>query len=285
MKVQAEEKGGLDIDALPVHPWAARFPMRSEDELKAMAQSIKARGQRLPVVIGEAALTPGGVPTLCLIDGRNRVAACKLAGMVPTYTMLEGDADAWIADANLERRDLSKGQKAMLVAIRFPDGMKRGEGKDSLPNGVIKQRVSQARLVIKFCAEMVDEVISGQIGLDEAYAQANIRRAAQEVHVDRFATLRQTDPDLAELVTEERMTLSEAEAAVRDRREREENALRSHAQSMKDIDARFSSLGDAALNELAGFYKSKPERFHTTDLGASISMWIKKAQTLKEKLK
>jgi hypothetical protein len=39
------------------------------------------------------------------------------------------DQDAFIADANLERRDLTKGQKAMLIAIRFGDERKGGRGK------------------------------------------------------------------------------------------------------------------------------------------------------------
>ncbi|KWO55947.1 ParB/RepB/Spo0J family partition protein [Burkholderia territorii] len=288
MKQQVEGGDAIDVDALPVHPWAARFPMRSDDELQAMAQSIAAHGQRLPIVIGDAVLALGDAPTLCLIDGRNRLAACKLAGVAPVYTMLEGDADAWIADSNLERRDLTKGQKAMLIAVRFPGATNKGgrghKKTTEETSEVSAKRVSQARAVYHYCPEMVDAVIAGETGLDEAYTQANLRRAMQEVQADRFEVLRQADPDLADLVTEERMKLSEAEAAARDRREREENALRSHAQSMKDIEARFASLGEAALDELARFYKSRPERFHTDDLIGSIDVWVKKALALKERL-
>ncbi len=47
--------------------------------------------------------------------------------------MLNGeDQDAFIADANLERRDLSKGQKAMLIAEGFPQERKGGAGKRPL---------------------------------------------------------------------------------------------------------------------------------------------------------
>jgi hypothetical protein len=57
-----------------------------------------------------------------VIDGRNSIAACKRAGIAPHHVMVNGgDQDAFIADANLDRRDLTKGQKAMLVAIRFPE--------------------------------------------------------------------------------------------------------------------------------------------------------------------
>jgi len=67
----------VDVFSLPVHPWAARFPMRSDDDLDAMAESIKAHGLRMPVVLGMAIPSDGTVPTLCVIDGRNRIAGCE----------------------------------------------------------------------------------------------------------------------------------------------------------------------------------------------------------------
>jgi hypothetical protein len=63
--------------------------------------------------------------------------------------------------------------------------MKRGEGKESLPSGIIKQRVSQARTVNPYRAEMVDAVIDGTMGLDEAYAEANRKCIAELTEAER----------------------------------------------------------------------------------------------------
>jgi hypothetical protein len=101
----------------------------------------------------------------------------------PLYVMLNGeDQDAFIADANLERRDLTKGQKAMLLAVRFPDSNKGGRGKkgNAVESTELSQeRISRARVVNRLCPEMVDAVIEGKTGLDEAYAEANRRRATR----------------------------------------------------------------------------------------------------------
>jgi hypothetical protein len=91
------------------------------------------------------------------------------------------DQDAFIADANLERRDLNKGQKAMLVAARFPDPNKRGRGNKSTVSddfNVSETRIKTARAVRKYCSEMVPQIIDGSKSLDEAYAEANRRKLA-----------------------------------------------------------------------------------------------------------
>jgi len=54
-----------------------------------------------------------------LIDGRNRLAACKRAGVESHFQSLNGhDAQAFIVSANLVRCNLSKGQQAMI----YPEG-------------------------------------------------------------------------------------------------------------------------------------------------------------------
>ncbi|MFX1766168.1 ParB N-terminal domain-containing protein [Paraburkholderia sp. A1RI-2L] len=192
----------VDVFSLPVHPWAAMFPMRGDDDLNAMAESIKANGLRMPVVLGMLR-EEGSEPTLCVVDGRNRIAACKLAGVKPHTITLNGeDQDAFIADANLERRDLTKGQKAMLIAMRFGEERRGGRGKTASTNyaessQLSVRRVQQARAVRDNCPEMVPQVIEGALGLDEAYTEAQRRRAAQQTNEARFDVLRKSDPDLA----------------------------------------------------------------------------------------
>jgi ParB-like chromosome segregation protein Spo0J len=80
------------------------------DELAALAADIKQNGLRFPIVLDAEGKT--------LIDGRNRLKACEIAGVEPRFERLNGeDPKAFIVSANLARRDMSKGQKAIALAI------------------------------------------------------------------------------------------------------------------------------------------------------------------------
>lgn len=63
-----------------VHPYADRWPMRPADEIEDMAASITANGQRFPII-----LAADGT----LVDGRNRLRACELAGVKPWFQVYD----------------------------------------------------------------------------------------------------------------------------------------------------------------------------------------------------
>lgn len=203
-----------------VHPYASRWPMRSADELEEMAESIRSRRQRFPIT-----LTPDGV----LVDGRNRLAACTLADVAPWFEIdetltSEEEIGAFIWDANGDRRDMSKGQKAMLAALR--PGNQSLISRDS---GVSEAYASWARMVLKWCdTETVESVIDGSVSLNDAYAAAQQvkateqadeiaakkaaaeRKAQAERDARLLADLRDNRPDLATLVDEDRLPLPDA---------------------------------------------------------------------------
>ena len=58
------------------HPACLAFPRLADAELQELADDIKLRGLLHPVVVFH-----GQVP-----DGRNRLAACELAGVAPRFT-------------------------------------------------------------------------------------------------------------------------------------------------------------------------------------------------------
>jgi hypothetical protein len=61
-----------------------------------------------------------------LIDGRNRLKTCEMAGVEPTFVKLNGeDPTAYIASANLQRRQMTAGQQAMGMALIYPDGSRQ----------------------------------------------------------------------------------------------------------------------------------------------------------------
>lgn len=107
---------------MDVHPVADLFPMLSTCELNEMAESIRAEGLLNPCV------RQGDV----LLDGRNRLAACKLAGVEPRFVEYEGESPvAFILGINLARRHLDKGQKialALEIEPHFAEEARRRQG-------------------------------------------------------------------------------------------------------------------------------------------------------------
>jgi len=108
---------------MKIHPVAELFRMLSASELQEMAASIKRDGLLNPCVrMGDT-----------LLDGRNRLAACKLAGVEPTFTEYTGSSPvAFIIASNLARRHLDKGQKialALEIEPHFAEELKHNSGK------------------------------------------------------------------------------------------------------------------------------------------------------------
>ena len=94
---------------IKVHPAAADFPMLDESELGDLANDIATNGLIIPIVLDAT----GKI----LIDGRNRLRACEIAGVEPRFQRLDGeDLDAYVVSANIKRRNLTAQQRAMTAA-------------------------------------------------------------------------------------------------------------------------------------------------------------------------
>ena len=60
------------------------------------------------------------------------------------------------------RRHMTKGQRAMAVAKIYPELEKGGRGKTvRLPDGLSRQRISEARTILVYAADLADKVMSG----------------------------------------------------------------------------------------------------------------------------
>jgi hypothetical protein len=97
------------MTALKIHPAAELFPMLSNAELQELAADIKKKGLLFPISIygktGE------------LLDGRNRLAACEIAGVEPSRYCYPGDDPiGFVLSANIHRRHLTDEQKRDLIA-------------------------------------------------------------------------------------------------------------------------------------------------------------------------
>jgi hypothetical protein len=143
---------------LKVHPTADLFPMLPDDELQALADDIKQNGLVHPIILDHDGKL--------LIDGRNRLAACKLAGVEPRFEKLNGhDPLAYIFSTNLNRRDMSKGQKAMIVARARLFATNNTQTQVAAVAGIQQSRIAKAETVIKFAPDLVDGVTAGATSL------------------------------------------------------------------------------------------------------------------------
>ena len=84
---------------IPVHPAANIFPMMDEKRLAELALDIQQNGQReaIRLLAGE------------VLDGRNRLAACKRANVQPHFADVDADVNPWVYvwSLNGQRRDLT----------------------------------------------------------------------------------------------------------------------------------------------------------------------------------
>jgi hypothetical protein len=150
------------------------------------------------------------------LDGRNRVAACAIAGVDPQWQVYNGDPIAFIVEVNAERRHLTTGQRAMAVAIGLVEAGARSNGRfqrGSVPDDTSSSRSSwvqavwRAGLVLDHAPELADAVLRGDMALDGAHKQADERR-------DRTVRIAELDEQLAALVQAGVVDLEEAEERV-----------------------------------------------------------------------
>jgi len=93
------------------HPIADVWPMMDEAKLHELADDIRKNGQLVPVWLYEEKI----------LDGRNRWAACKIAGVEPKTKEYTGDEPtAFAVSLNDRRRHMNKGALAAVAAELEP---------------------------------------------------------------------------------------------------------------------------------------------------------------------
>lgn len=174
------------------HPAASLFPMLSEPELQELAEDIHKNGLIEPIALFEE----------MVIDGRNRLAACELAGVEPRFVRLNASLvpspTIYVMSKNLFRRHLTPSQKAAIAAESVPflseEAKKRQGGTTkygSVPIGTepeqtaVKGRareiaakaagvgvgsVCRAHAVMKADPARFKEIKEGKVSVNTAYA-------------------------------------------------------------------------------------------------------------------
>lgn len=91
----------------PIHPACAIWPRPSDEDVLALAESIRVNGLHNPIWL---------MPDGSIIEGKTRYEACQIAGIEPHYKTYEGnDPEGFTIDQNERRRHMSKPELAGIV--------------------------------------------------------------------------------------------------------------------------------------------------------------------------
>lgn len=184
------------------HPYADAFPMASEEELGELAESIAAVGLIHPIV-----LTPQGE----VLDGRNRLAACKQAGVEPAFETREGDDDDYkefVIGANTTGRRESMTVQIAAASTALILGHEKRKNGRWMRNSIIQNsglQGSAERESLRCAGLVMDElgpahlieVRDGEASLNKKYEQARRQKdereqaEARKVEAERQAELRE----------------------------------------------------------------------------------------------
>lgn len=195
-----------------IHPAAEIFPYMAEDQFKGLVEDIRENGLLEPIVLFEGKI----------IDGRNRLRACKEAGVEPNFVEVQDvDPTNFVISRNLHRRHLTIAQRCVIALDLFPALMKRARERQritasqpgqtrQLPAefehergatseklaemfGVGRSSIEKARLIQRVNPEVIEKMRTGELrtvdsGLRAAGVAGRIHQH-RKTRGDRFHTV------------------------------------------------------------------------------------------------
>ena len=180
------------------HPAAELFPMLGPDELHELAQDIKENGLLTPIILADG----------LVLDGRNRLAACEMAGIAPRFEEYTGCTPTqYVISQNIRRRHLTASQKAAIAAEALPlfeaeararqatsTGGASPQLKEILPEaagqardqagaavGVSGRYVSEAKEIREKAPEAFERVKAGELSIPAAKKEMSVHYSSESV--------------------------------------------------------------------------------------------------------
>lgn len=184
----------------PPHEAANLFPMMAPKDLDDLAEDIRANGLMHPIVVFDGAI----------LDGRNRLKACKKAGVKPRFDTLDkcDSPTAYVLSANKHRRHLSKTQLAFVAerSLELFEAEAKGRmvagggdpkaGKEIIPDpgqardhaakavGVNPRYVSDAKRIRKEAPEVARMAERNEVTMSQARSLADLPKALRADAID-----------------------------------------------------------------------------------------------------
>lgn len=99
---------------ITVHPAAELFPKKTVDELRPLVEDVRRNGLRRPIQLYQGKI---------LLDGRDRLTACLIAGVPPKY--IDADLNGtlptlFVVSQNPQHQQLNPAQRAAIAAELMP---------------------------------------------------------------------------------------------------------------------------------------------------------------------
>jgi len=185
------------------HEATTMFPVLPADEMENLAEDIRQHGLLNPLVLHADKL----------IDGRNRLLACKVAGVTPRFTEWKPRRNespiAWVVSQNLKRRHLTPSQKAFVtVEVEKLLAKEAKERQLATSKYALRDQKGQVRPV----AEKIPQPEKGR-----ARDQAAKLVGVNPHYVTDAKRISQQDPELAEQVRAGKLTLTQARRILKER--------------------------------------------------------------------
>jgi len=211
---------------MELHPAVQLFPRLSDTELKKLSDDIKKNGLQLPIQTCEGKI----------IDGRNRLLACQLANVEPTFVEWKGESIVrHVYSMNSVRRQLTASQNAVAGTNMLPlleaeakerqragGGDKKsaraqeekGKGKAAGAKKDKKGKKAAGADGQKSLVETIPEAIGGKKARDEA---AEIT-GANPRYIQDAKKIKEEAPDLFARIEAGDMTIPEAKRKLKARK-------------------------------------------------------------------
>ena len=220
----------MKICGYEVHPAAARWPMMEEERFNAFVADIAARGLLEPIKLYNGAI----------LDGRNRILACKKAGVDPRFTNADPRESPFLLSISLNghRRDVEPIPRVGILAALTADdaGWQSEHGPAAIKARAdaahAKSAAEQPRAAGRF--EPKPATVGGSrdpvtARSDDGHASRRARAEAAGVStgtVARWDALEKKAPSVAKALVEGKIDTAEANIQVRAIKEKEREAKR-----------------------------------------------------------
>jgi hypothetical protein len=162
------------------HPLADIFPMLDDDELKALAEDINAKGLTEPITLYEGKI----------LDGRNRYRACELAKVelkrddfIEFEDEYEGDdALGFVVSKNLHRRHLNESQRAKIAAdiANMPQGFRSDQPSANLQKVISIPEVAEMMNVSPRSVATAKTIVDPDLTAAVRAGKKSVNAAAKE---------------------------------------------------------------------------------------------------------
>jgi ParB-like chromosome segregation protein Spo0J len=201
-----------------LHSLCSIFPKLDQASFEALRLDIQRNGLRNPIIVKDGEV----------LDGQNRLQACKDLGITPRFEEYKGDdLVEFVLAQNLHRRHLSAGQAATIVALAQDWSLAHPKGKLPKSNeindlnekskvailpikgkpldtqmdraeksGASKRTQGSADKLVKENPELAKQVASGEITLNAALKE--IEPPKEETEEDKFDLVQAYEQEVAE---------------------------------------------------------------------------------------